>query len=157
MNNYERLFWCVAVFALFTMFLPKSEPQLYTSLPDSTINGTYSPLIVNNLVGGVVIPKPLKEDIVYAEVTGYKTLWQQTDDTPCIGASGDNICKLKNTIACPRSIPLYTQVVIDGVMYTCLDRLALKYDDRFDINFGLDVWSAIKYGKQYKKIIILDN
>jgi 3D (Asp-Asp-Asp) domain-containing protein len=43
-------------------------------------------------------------------------------------------------IACPRSIPLFTQVIIDNITYTCEDRTAKKYDGRFDIFMG--------YGKE---------
>jgi len=71
-------------------------------------------------------------------VTGYNTVPEQTDSTPCIAASGDNICGRTDVVACPRAIPLGTIIEIDGKDYTCLDRLAEKYDNRIDISCDKD-------------------
>ncbi len=74
-----------------------------------------------------------------ARVTGYNTVPEQTDSTPCIGASGDDICGRTDVVACPRVLPLGTEVEIDGKHYTCLDRLNIKYDDRYDISCDKDM------------------
>lgn len=78
----------------------------------------------------------------YAEaryhVTGYNTVPEQTDSTPCIAASGDNICGRNDVVACPRALPLGTEIEIDGKRYVCLDRLAPKYDHRIDISCDKD-------------------
>jgi hypothetical protein len=58
----------------------------------------------------------------------------QTDDTPCIAASGANICGRTDAVACPRRIGLGTILQIRGMLYICEDRLAKKYDSRFDIS-----------------------
>jgi hypothetical protein len=80
---------------------------------------------------------PLFKDVrVY--VTGYNTTTGQTDDTPCIAASGVNICGRTDAVACPRSISLGTVLQIRGVLYVCEDRLAKKYDSRFDISCDKD-------------------
>jgi hypothetical protein len=71
-------------------------------------------------------------------VTGYNTIPAQTDSTPCIGASGANICGRRDAVACPRRISLGTVVEIRGTTYVCEDRLAKKYDDRFDISCDKD-------------------
>lgn len=76
---------------------------------------------------------------VSAYVTGYNTVEIQTDSTPCIGASGKNICDRRDTIACPRAIELGTVVEIDSMFYVCEDRLSLKYDHRWDINCDKDL------------------
>jgi hypothetical protein len=76
----------------------------------------------------------LRSRDVHAYVTGYNTLPEQTDDTPCVAASGANICGRTDVVACPRRINLGTYVVIRGVFYVCEDRLAKKYDSRFDIS-----------------------
>ena len=91
-----------------------------------------------------------------AYVTGYNTVPAQTDDTPCIGASGANICGRRDAIACPRSIGLGTVVEIRGTTYVCEDRLAKKFDRRFDISCDKDTtcpsevtgWAVIRvYGR----------
>ena len=89
---------------------------------------------------------------VRAYVTGYNTVPAQTDDTPCIGASGKNICGRRDAVACPRKIDLGTVVVIRGATYTCEDRLARKFDRRFDISCDKDAecparvtgWEVVK-------------
>lgn len=75
---------------------------------------------------------------VQARVTGYNTVPEQTDATPCLAASGHNICGRSDVVACPRYIQLGTKVEIDGKIYTCLDRTAKKYGNRFDISCDKD-------------------
>lgn len=89
---------------------------------------------------------------LYAHVTGYNTVPAQTDNTPCIAASGANICGRTDVIACPRSIKFGTVIEINGKMYECEDRLARKYDSRFDIGcdknmrcpYAVAGWRAVK-------------
>jgi hypothetical protein len=89
---------------------------------------------------------------VTAFVTGYNTVAGQTDSTPCIAASGADICGRRDAVACPRRISLGTTVEIRGVTYVCEDRLAKKYDSRFDISCDKDMacpyqvagWATIK-------------
>jgi len=67
-------------------------------------------------------------------VTGYNAVRQQTDNTPCIAASGMNVCKVKEDIcACPRKYKFGTKFLIAGKVYNCQDRLHKKYDDRIDL------------------------
>lgn len=99
-------------------------------------------------------PILIKEQ-TYATITAYNTVPEQTWGDPCISASGDNICGKKNVVACPRSIPLGTWVIIDNEYYQCLDRLALKYDNRFDISFDKDIEGAKEFGKQNKEVLII--
>ncbi len=72
-------------------------------------------------------------------VTGYNTVKEQTDDTPCISASGANICGRSDVVACPRDIPLGSEVYILGKKYICEDRLSKKYDDRVDVSCDKDM------------------
>lgn len=76
---------------------------------------------------------------VRAYVTGYNTVPAQTDDTPCIAASGADICGRRDAVACPTRIGLGTVVEIRGTTYVCEDRLARKYNTRFDISCDKDV------------------
>jgi len=97
-------------------------------------------------VADYVIPDPCELAVVEcdnveeveAHVTGYNTVVAQTDSTPCIAASGDNICGRDDVVACPTNVPLYTKVEIEGKQYTCLDRTAGKYDGRYDISCDKD-------------------
>ncbi len=81
----------------------------------------------------------LSYEVVTAYVTGYNLVPSQTDSTPCIGASGKNLCGRRDTMACPRAYAFGTAVEVDGRIYSCEDRLHKKYDDRFDVNCDKDV------------------
>jgi hypothetical protein len=93
---------------------------------------------------------------VRAYVTGYNTVPGQTDNTPCTAASGANICGRRDAVACPRHIQLGTLVEIRGTTYVCEDRLAKKYNTRFDISCDKDKscpaevtgWTTIKVFKE---------
>ena len=86
----------------------------------------------------LVLPHILPFREVHAYVTGYNTVPGQTDDTPCIAASGANICGRTDAVACPRRLSLGTFLAIRGEIYVCEDRLAKKYDSRFDISCDKD-------------------
>ena len=73
-----------------------------------------------------------------AYVTGYNTVVGQTDEKPCIGALGTNICGRRNVVACPPVLKLGTMVEINGKTYICEDRTSPKFQDRFDINCDQD-------------------
>jgi hypothetical protein len=109
-------------------------------------------LIPLALTAGIDAGSPAFHHDVKAKVTGYNTVPAQTDSTPCIAASGANICGRRDVVACPRSISLGTVVEIRGETYVCEDRLAKKYDARFDISCDKDKacpyevagWTTIK-------------
>ena len=91
---------------------------------------------------------------IYVEtyVTGYNTVPRQTDYTPCIAASGANICGRRDTVACPPFLPLGAVVEIKGKKYVCEDRIGWKYQARFDVNcdkdkrcpFEMTGWTMVK-------------
>ena len=63
------------------------------------------------------------------------------------------IAQANHTIAASRSIPFGSTVIINGHRYTVEDRLAKRYDKRFDIYFN-DHKEALKFGKQTNTIIV---
>lgn len=73
-----------------------------------------------------------------AYVTGYNTVPAQTSPTPCVAADEDDICGRRDAVACPRRIGFGTIVEIRGATFVCDDRLARKYDTRFDISCDKD-------------------
>jgi hypothetical protein len=101
---------------------------------------TSSLLVSLTLTAGINAPAPplLPHHDIQAYVTGYNTIPGQTDSTPCIAASGADICGRRDAVACPRHIGLGTVVQIRGDAYVCEDRLAKKFDDRFDISCDKD-------------------
>jgi len=70
-------------------------------------------------------PTPAPKPDIYVEtyVTGYNTVPGQTDYTPCIAASGANICGRRDAVACPPLLPLGAVVEIKGKKYVCEGRV----------------------------------
>lgn len=61
-------------------------------------------------------------------------------------------------VACPTWIKLGTSVSIDGVLYTCEDRTATRFDGRYDIFMGFSEEShqkAISFGKKNLEVRVL--
>lgn len=94
-------------------------------------------------------------EIVKAEVTGYSSEESQTDSTPFITASGATV--RTGTVACPVRFLFGTRIGIDGVIYTCDDRMAKRYQatNHFDVWFQTSE-EAIKFGRQKKEVIIYE-
>ena len=99
----------------------------------------------------------IKYITIKAKVTGYNTVREQTDSTPCVGSLGTNICGRNNVAACPRILPLGTMIEIDGKQYICEDRLAIKFDDRFDISCDKDMQCPYKISGQKQIKIYAQN
>ena len=103
----------------------------------------------------MLVASSVTAETITATVTGFNTVKAQTDNTPCIAASGDNICGRKDVVACPHRLPLGTWVEINGRRYECLDRTARKYDGRFDISFDKDIKAALTWGKRRVQVTVL--
>ena len=58
------------------------------------------------------------------------------------------------TIAASRKIKLGTHVVVDGHEYVVQDRLAKKYDSRFDVYFASHK-DAQKFGLQHHNVVVM--
>ena len=117
--------------------------------------------VLSALTPGPVAPPaaeaslPKFQTYVDTYVTGYNTVVRQTDSTPCIGASGANICGRRDTVACPPMLKLGTVVEIHGKQYVCHDRTARKFHGRFDINCDKDMKCPYKVtGKALVRVVM---
>jgi len=142
--------------------LLQNAGQRYTSDTSAFLNNNTAPAEMIASAASLLIPLALTTSLgsaspsfhhdVRAYVTGYNTVAGQTDSTPCIAASTANICGRRDAVACPRHIGLGTTVEIRGTTYVCEDRLAKKFDSRFDISCDKDMacpppvtgWTTIK-------------
>lgn len=84
-------------------------------------------------------------------VTAYTLSIYETDDTPCIGATGENLCEALErgeSICAANFVPLGSILKIDGYG-TCrvADRMARKNGQKVDILMKT-VKEARKWGKQ---------
>ena len=87
-------------------------------------------------------------------ITAYNAIEYQTDTTPCISASGMNVCETDKLIcACPREFEFGTEFKINGKVWNCQDRLHSKYDDRIDLLLHT-IEEAKEFGKQELEVYI---
>lgn len=91
----------------------------------------------------------------YAKSSAY-TSYETCPDGNCIMANGEKA--YWGAVACPREIELGTEILIDGMEFTCADYTAKKFDGRFDIFYGYTKEAhekALQYGIKNSEIIIL--
>jgi 3D (Asp-Asp-Asp) domain-containing protein len=87
---------------------------------------------------------------------------RQTDDTPCISASGENICSAlaNGQMRCAANfVPLGSRLHVDKIG-VCLvtDRMNKRYRNRVDIAMRKDEYrKACRFGRQKLHVKILDN
>lgn len=110
----------------------------------------------------IIIPKPIiVEDTV--EVSAYNVgVEAQTDNSPCIGAYGHDLCQIMNeglqNPAASNFLPVNTRVKMtcfwsDGsgftVPVTILDRMNSRYQHHIDIALGPDkIPEALEFGRR---------
>ena len=86
---------------------------------------------------------------------------RQTDDTPCISANGENICKAlaNGEMRCAANfVPLGSRLYVDKIG-VCLvtDRMNKRYRNRVDIAMRKDEYrKACRFGRQKLQVRILD-
>ena len=127
---------------------------LFISIVLLWINYFYSDIDDIDFSEGVGFIVPAPTEIVEATITAFNTVESQCDSSPCISASGDNICGRDDVVACPTRYAFGTKVKIDDKIYTCLDRTAKKFGDRFDISYDKDIAGARLWGVKTKQVII---
>jgi 3D (Asp-Asp-Asp) domain-containing protein len=87
---------------------------------------------------------------------------RQTDDTPCISANGENICKAlaNGEMRCAANfVPLGSRLYVEKIG-VCLvtDRMNKRYRNRVDIAMQKDEYrKACRFGRQKLLVKILDN
>ena len=131
----KELFKNITAFVA-TMILATSITQVYAATEPKVEIVSRETII--KATSTVEVPEEPSYTSVYAKVTGYNTVPEQTDSTPCIAAGGVNICGRTDVVACPREYALGTKVEINGKTYTCLDRTHSRYNARFDISCDKD-------------------
>lgn len=91
-------------------------------------------------------------------VTAYTSSPEETDDTPCITASGYNLCEhnLENVVAC-NFLPFGTKIIFPDLdpekIYTVVDRMHERFNSRIDI-WKKSAADARKFGVKKLKVEI---
>lgn len=94
------------------------------------------------------------------KVSMYTARPEETDDTPCIAASGKNVCKLKESgtnVCANNDLPFGTVIKIAG-LGTCVvwDRMNARYTGTNMVDwFASDLKQAREHGvKEYQALIV---
>jgi len=92
-------------------------------------------------------------------VTGYNSVPEQTDDTPCIAADGSDVCELeaRGDHSCAASLPFGAKISVPGLgTCTVRDRLAPRFAHRIDWHFGgrPEVKGAREWGRKELTVTI---
>lgn len=93
-------------------------------------------------------------------VSAYTSEISQTDGSPCISASGNNICEQwqdGNDVCAANFVDFGTKLYVEGLgICTVLDRMNSRYPDTVDWYFGYDTHRAIEFGRQRLNVMVLD-
>lgn len=110
------------------------------------------------LLNSLISPYERPYTVQTFSVSAYTSSIQETDDTPCLSASGVDVCKQGSWAACPSFLSFNTVISVDGVDYKCVDRMARRYRDlRFiDLHFT-DRAKALQWGRQTKRVKVYAN
>lgn len=100
-------------------------------------------------------PEPPPYKTVVATVSAYTSSVDETDGDPFITASGARTAH--GVVACPSKMEFGTKVEIAGKIYTCLDRMNERYQDRE----VYDIWMpekalAYEWGRRKLEIKVFD-
>lgn len=100
-----------------------------------------------------------KIETIKIYVTAYSSTSAQTDDTPCIAASGYDLCKHnKENVVATNFLPFGTKVRFPELdpdkIYTVVDRMHERYNSRMDI-WMKSTSEAIKFGLKYLTVEII--
>jgi 3D (Asp-Asp-Asp) domain-containing protein len=96
-----------------------------------------------------------KEKTMIKIVTAYWPHPSETDETPCISASGMDICQIKKRICASNEFPFGTKLLIDGKVWEVQDRMNPKFSDRIDLFFK-NKKEVEDWGKRKIKVIKLN-
>jgi 3D (Asp-Asp-Asp) domain-containing protein len=120
------------------------------------IDGTNATKAFNSDIALVASDDVIKTGVnVSAEITMFNNLPGQTDSTPNTMANNQEV--YEGAIACSRKYGFGTQVEINGKLYTCEDRMNIRYENRerehFDI-FTFSYAEAKKFGRQKMEVTV---
>lgn len=91
-----------------------------------------------------------------ASVSAYNADPNQTDDSPCVTASGYNLCERGGRVVANNCFAFGTKIEIAGHVYEVQDRMNARYDcDHMDIYMEKHE-DAKKWGRKRIEVIVID-
>lgn len=112
----------------------------------------------DNLIKLIQRDSPVKWQPI--TLSAYTSTPEQTDDTPCIGADGSNICELHakgKRICASNDFSMHATIYIDGIGDCIIrDRMNKRYTgtNTVDLYMGNDTTKALQFGRQSSKAFI---
>ena len=154
MNNRPILLAIGIVVAIFSITAgTRVEPLVFR------VSGGLSPAV--GAAGEVRIEAPKRPGIV-RQVTAYNVgVSEQTSDSPCIGASGKDLCRLVaegQNVCAANFVDLGTVLhIADYGECVVLDRMHRRFSDRVDIAMREDaIDEAVEFGLQRRQVEVID-
>ncbi|MFC1598618.1 hypothetical protein ACFL2U_01225 [Patescibacteria group bacterium] len=151
-KTFEKKGSLVIIFAIFIAIfcLPRFSSWAHYQINTSNYYNQLQHTIRNNF-------KP-KIETMHVYVTSYNSTAGQTDSTPCIAASGYNLCKhnVENVVA-SNLFPFGTKIRFPELdpdqIYTVVDRMNERYNSRIDI-WKKSRQESKEFGVKYLKVEI---
>ena len=95
-----------------------------------------------------------KEMVGHRVITAYNAVEEQTDNTPCISASGMNVCKTYKRVCASNEFPFGTLLLINGRVWDVQDRTNSRYNYRIDLLMD-DYDEAMEWGSRVLEVNII--
>ena len=95
-----------------------------------------------------------KEMVGHRVITAYNAVEEQTDNTPCISASGMNVCKTYKRVCASNEFPFGTLLLINGRVWDVQDRTNSRYNYRIDLLMD-DHAEAMEWGSRVLEVNII--
>ena len=95
-----------------------------------------------------------KEKVGFRIITAYNAVPEQTDDTPCISASGLDVCNTDKKICASNEFPFGTLLLIENEVWEVQDRTNSRYSYRIDLLVS-DYDDAMQWGNRTLEVIII--
>lgn len=132
--------------------------SLAVAEPTTGINGAAA--LKNDAAVSVPAESGIEPRRMTVSVSAYTASVDETDDTPCHTANGDNICDPnKGLTAAMNGMPFGTKIQIPALgdkVFTINDRMNRRYDSGYmDIHVQTKA-EAFKFGRKTLEVIILN-
>jgi len=95
-----------------------------------------------------------KEKVGWRVITAYNAVPEQTDDEPCISASGLDVCNTNKKICASNEFPFGTLLLIENEIWEVQDRTHSRYSYRIDLLFS-DYNEAMQWGNRTLEVKII--
>lgn len=97
------------------------------------------------------------ESAIERTVTAYTLRPEETDDTPCIGAYGDDLCEISKyvQVCASNEFERGTKLKVGDEECVVMDRMNARFKNRIDLVKN-NKTEALKFGKQNLEVAIID-